>query len=515
MFILFSREASMISKKLLGVFALFVVALGSITSTMAQSNTLVIWADAERAPLLVDLADEVLADLGITLQVVEIGLGDARDGLLTTGPVGEGPDIMITPHDTIGQLVENGAIIPLELDESLAEQLSPAALSLFTYKDQLWGIPYAIENVAIIRNTDILPEPFTTFDDVRAKAEELKEQGIFALAIPTGNTYHNFPVTSAFGGYIFGLNEDGSFNIEDIGLNSEGGLAAAEWLAGMYADGLLPTDVNDDVMFSLLEEGRAGAIITGPWYSQRISETLENYAIDPIPGVEGVTENGSPFSGGQGFVISAFSENQLLAETFLFDYLATPEFMQAIFDAGGRPATFSTVDTSANPNVAGFMAAGYNAIPMPAIPQMASVWGSSDAALTLISTGGDPAESMNTAVQQITTAIGVAAALAASDSDTITLVGSLQSEAGCANDWDPACSTTFMTDNGDGTYSFTVTLPAGDYEYKVAVNGSWDENYGANGEANGANIALSLSAETEVTFGFDSNTKAITDSVNN
>lgn len=108
-------------------------------------------------------------------------------------------------------------------------------------------------------------------------------------------------------------------------------------------------------MFTLLEEGKAGAIITGPWYSQRIADTLENYSIDPIPGVEGVTENGSPFSGGQGFVISAFSQNQLLAETFLFDYLATPEFMQAIFDAGGRPATFASVDTSANPNVAGFM----------------------------------------------------------------------------------------------------------------------------------------------------------------
>lgn len=500
------------SRKSFIVFAVLAFALSVVSNVFAQENTLVIWADAERAPLLVALAEEVKADLNITLEVREIGLGDARDGLLTGGPVGEGPDIMITPHDTIGQLVENGAILPIELDEETAAAFSDAGLALFTYKGELWGLPYAIENIAVIRNVDMFPEPFATWADVRAASEALKAEGKFAMAIPTGNTYHNFPVTSAFGGYIFGLNEDGTFNVADIGLSSEGGLAAAEFLSGMYKDGLLPTDVNDDVMFTLLEEGTAGSLITGPWYSQRIIDTGLNYAIDPIPGVEGVTENGSPFSGGQGFVISAFSENQLLAETFLFDYLATVEFQQAVFDAGGRPAVFADVDTSANPNVAGFMAAGYNAIPMPAIPQMANVWGASDQALTLISRGEDPVAAMESAVEQIKQQIALTESGAL---ESVTLVGSLQSEAGCAGDWDPACATTFMTDLGEGLYEFVVTLPAGDYEYKVAINGGWAENYGVDGAKDGANIVLSLAAETEVTFTYDHNTHAITDSVNN
>ena len=63
--------------------------------------------------------------------------------------------------------------------------------------------------------------------------------------------------------------------------------------------------------------------------------------------------------------------------------------------------------------------------------------------------------------------------------------------------------------------TFTVTLPAGDYQYKVAINGSWDENYGAGGTANGDNIALSLAEETEVTFSYDDSTHLVTDSVNN
>jgi hypothetical protein len=87
---------------------------------------------------------------------------------------------------------------------------------------------------------------------------------------------------------------------------------------------------------------------------------------------------------------------------------------------------------------------------------------------------------------------------------------------GAAADWDPACEQARMTDeDGDGVFTLTVTLPAGDYEYKVAINASWDENYGVNGEANGANVVLSLAAETEVTFTYDDSTKVITDSVNN
>jgi hypothetical protein len=47
--------------------------------------------------------------------------------------------------------------------------------------------------------------------------------------------------------------------------------------------------------------------------------------------------------------------------------------------------------------------------------------------------------------------------------------------------------------DGDGIYSFsTRSLPAGNYETKVALNESWDENYGQDGARNGANIAFTV-----------------------
>ncbi len=73
---------------------------------------------------------------------------------------------------------------------------------------------------------------------------------------------------------------------------------------------------------------------------------------------------------------------------------------------------------------------------------------------------------------------------------TVTIAGSLQDEAGCAGDWDPGCAATRLTyDAADDVWQGSFTLPAGNYEYKVAINGGWDENYGLHAAPGGANIA--------------------------
>jgi hypothetical protein len=44
--------------------------------------------------------------------------------------------------------------------------------------------------------------------------------------------------------------------------------------------------------------------------------------------------------------------------------------------------------------------------------------------------------------------------------DRVTLMGSLMSELGCAEDWDGGCSLTDLT-RTDGTWSLTTDVPAG------------------------------------------------------
>ncbi|MEJ1087829.1 pullulanase-type alpha-1,6-glucosidase [Microbacterium sp. Mu-80] len=86
--------------------------------------------------------------------------------------------------------------------------------------------------------------------------------------------------------------------------------------------------------------------------------------------------------------------------------------------------------------------------------------------------------------------------------EMVTVPGSLNSEMGCAADWDPACEKAGLTLRPDGVWAGTFDLPAGDYEYKAAIDGSWTVNYGANGVPDGSNIVITH-AGGPVTFYFD------------
>lgn len=92
-------------------------------------------------------------------------------------------------------------------------------------------------------------------------------------------------------------------------------------------------------------------------------------------------------------------------------------------------------------------------------------------------------------------------------------VGSFQSELGCSGDWQPDCTKTQLTDpDADGVWTLeTTALPAASYEAKVALNGSWDENYGAGGVLNGPNIGFTVTeAGQKVTLRYDASSHVLT-----
>jgi len=94
--------------------------------------------------------------------------------------------------------------------------------------------------------------------------------------------------------------------------------------------------------------------------------------------------------------------------------------------------------------------------------------------------------------------------------DTATIAGTMQSELGCTGDWMPGCEKTYLTFDANSNIwkgTFEVT-PANDQDkkgprYKVALNGSWDENYGKNAARGGADIPLVVDQPIQVTFYYD------------
>jgi hypothetical protein len=97
----------------------------------------------------------------------------------------------------------------------------------------------------------------------------------------------------------------------------------------------------------------------------------------------------------------------------------------------------------------------------------------------------------------------------------VVIPGTLQSKLGCSGDWQPDCEKTALVYNKDtDIWTAEFQIPAGKYEYKVALNGSWDENYGLKAEPGGANIPLVVPQDMKVRFVYDHKTHWVTDGVN-
>lgn len=391
--------------KLFSVMLVALIAIGVFAPVAAQGS-LVIWADDTRAPILEELGAAFEAEFGVPVVVQELGFGDIRDNFKTAGPAGEGPDIIIGAHDWLGELVVNGLLAPIDLGD-MEDLFLPAAIQAFVYDGELYGVPYATENVAFVYNPELVETPPATWDEVKAVSEQLVADGAskYGFVRQDGDPYHFFPIQTAFGGYVFGLTEQG-YDPTDIGIDSEGSIAAAAWYESMVAEGLQPTGVDYDVMHTLFEGGDAAMIVTGPWALPRIKESGIPYAVSAIP--EGPAGVARPFLGVQGFMISAFSKNPILAEAFLLDFVATDEAMTAIFEADPRPPAFLSVREAVDDvDLQGFIAAGEEGLAMPAIPQMSAVWSAWGDAVTLINQGQLSAEeAFSNAGEQIRTLLG-------------------------------------------------------------------------------------------------------------
>jgi maltose-binding protein MalE len=461
--------------------------------------SLTIWADDTRAPILLNLAEEFQAAYGVGLNVEQVN--DINDQLPIAAPAGEGPDIFIGPHDRLGGWVESGLVAPMDLGDKEGDFVQ-VGLDAFTLGGELYGMPYAIENMALFRNVDLVPDAPETWDALLAAGQALQDSGdvTYALVLED-NGYKVYPVLTSFGGYVFGRSEDGTWQPDDLGIDSEGMIAAGQWIADNVEAGLISPNANDaDTAQTLFASGETPFLMTGPWALAQFREADLNYAISPFP------SDGQSFGGIQGFMINAFSENALLAQAFLTEFVATDEVMTDLYLAGDRPSAFAPVlEATEDPDLVAFGEAGANAALMPAIPEMGAVWGSWNDAVVLTITGEDTPESaFTTAASQIREVVGGAMA------GMVNVPGSYQAAAGCEADWDPACEATALAEGDDGMWTASHEVPAGDYEAKVAMDGAWTVNYGVDGVPDGDNYTFTLDADGTVAFSFDPETNILT-----
>lgn len=378
------------------------LALGG-AALASTPGELLIWADDTRAPIMEELGAQFEAEFGVPVKVTELGFGDIRSQLAVAGPAGEGPDIIIGAHDWLGELIVNGLIEPIDLGP-LADDFERVTIEAFTWGDQLYAVPAGFESIGLIYNKELVPAPPKTWDELLEIAFELtdRENGYYGFLMQMPDPYHTFPLFSATGGYVFGVHEDGTPNPLDIGLNNAGSVRGLEVFDHLIESGLVPVGTDYNTMTGLFNQGRVGMIISGPWALGDAAAAGVDFGFTRIPAIDGGQP--APFVGVQGFMVSSFSENKILAEVFLKEFVIDVETSLAMFARDPRPPAYKPALDQLEDNlvVRGVRESGGAGVPMPSIPEMGSVWTAwSDAIELVMNQELEPKEALDIAVQQI------------------------------------------------------------------------------------------------------------------
>lgn len=402
------------------LLAAALAALGATASkaTAAQHKgvTITIWdyfdappnGTAERNALMV-VAQQWAKKTGN--KVVDPGyVANKENKFIQAAPAGQGPDILMEPHDRIGSFVVPGLLSAAPSTLLTAAQKAdyvPISLQAFTYNGKVYGLPWARETYFMFYNKDLVKTPPTTWGGVILTAKKLTTGEQYGFLWDTTNFYYDFAFLGGYGGYVFKHTSKG-LDPNQLGIDTPGsvkGLKLIQDLTNYYK--LVPAATNTDIMEGKFSTGKAAMIIDGPWAVAGFKAKNINFGVAPLP----IFQKGSPmkpFVGVQGLLVNSKSKHVAVAWD-LVKYLSQ-NMELPLFKAAGRvPVLNSIANTKlvkSNPVTQAVIASSNLGEPMPNIPAMAVVWAPMANALgTLVNGKATPQQAATDAQKAIQTAI--------------------------------------------------------------------------------------------------------------
>lgn len=382
---------------------------GTTSSSSSSDNsndaaaTLTIWADDTRFTQVETISQDFTAKTGVKVDVVQKSESDMDQEFTTQVPTGNGPDLIVMAHDKLGALVSNGVVAPVDLGEAKS-QFADVAVKGVTYNGQTYGVPYAIESVALVRNNALTKDEPKTYDDMIASGKTAGKQYPFVIQMGTeGDPYHFYGFQTSFGAPVFNTNADGEY-ISELAMGGSGGTDFANWLKAQGDAGIIAPSITADIAKQAFLDGQAPYTVTGPWNVAAFREAGMDVSVLPIPSAG--SQAAQPFVGVQMFYQSAKSANPVAAKQF-FNYLATPEAQTEMQKLGGRASAMPSVaQASDDQDIKDFSKVAESGALAPAIPAMGSVWnfwGQTEA--NIVSGAEAPADGWATMITNINNAI--------------------------------------------------------------------------------------------------------------
>ena len=365
--------------------------------------TLTIWADDTRFSQVETIAQDFTSSTGVKVDVVQKSESDMDQEFTTQVPTGNGPDLIVMAHDKLGALVANGVVAPVDLGEAKSK-FADVAVKAVTYNGQTYGVPYAVESVALVRNNALTKDEPKTYDDMISSGKAAGKQYPFVIQMGTeGDPYHFYAFQTSFGAPVFNTNASGEYTSE-LAMGGSGGTDFANWLKAQGDAGIVSPSITADIAKQAFLDGKAAYTVTGPWNVAAFREAGMDVSVMPIPSAG--SQAAQPFVGVQMFYQSAKSANPVAAKQF-FNYLATPEAQTQMQKLGGRASAMPSVaQASDDQDIKDFSKVAESGALAPAIPAMGSVWnfwGQTEA--NIVSGAEAPADGWATMITNINNAI--------------------------------------------------------------------------------------------------------------
>lgn len=366
--------------------------------TPAGPGKLKIQAGDDEIPGLTKIAERFTKSTGVTVEFIEREINaQTISDFIAQAPMGQGVDILISPHDNLGQLATNGVVASVEMGDR-EEGFTENARSAVKYNGVNYAVPYAVECVALVRNDDLTDATPTSFDDLRRIGHRLMErEGLsYPFAIPqsatSGDPYHLYAIQTSFGAEVFKRTGAGEY-LPELTMGGKSGAEFARYLADLGESGDLRTSMSPDIATQAFSSGETAFLIGGPWLLPVFEEAGMNCTVLPVPAAG--EEEARPFAGVQAFFVNAFAQNPVAAQDFVTNWLTLDESQTDMYESTGRPpasnATIARME--GDPLRSAYAQIAKDALPMPAIPAMGAVWSFWGTAENAIVDGrGEPAQ---------------------------------------------------------------------------------------------------------------------------
>lgn len=359
--------------------------------TETKPVELKIWHDGDEAimGIIQTSLNESLKDKKITVAFEKkAGLTDQIK--LYGTDAANGPDMYLYAHDSVGMFAEMGILAPITDvvgDESLAELL-PMTVQAGTYKEKKYQLPVYFETLLFLYNKDLWKGevPNTTEELYQYMKENTDTAtGTYAVVNQHSTAYNVSPFINGFGGFI--LNAEG-----EPGLNNAATKEAIDYnkkFAELQADG----DYN--TVTTLFNEGKAAAIIGGPWLISGIKEAGINLGYKSL--ADFTLPNGrnlAPFAGVQGVCVMKYAaEAKKDAIGEVLKTLAGKELgAELAKQSNCAPANvkaYEDTEVAANEMVVTMKKTAETAQPMPNIPQLTVMWAPTESLLAAVNKSGE------------------------------------------------------------------------------------------------------------------------------